>query len=364
MSTTAMETQAIDLAEVQAFAMRVLGDTTAIMMGTLHVVGDRLRLFETLRDTGPSNADAFARTAGIDSRYATEWLSAMASHGYVAYDPIGQTFSLSAEKSAVLVEESSPLYLGGLIRMQPDHWRNVDLLTDVFQDGGGIPQEHFGAEWSCGLERFTRPGFLNDLTQHWIPAMPRIHQRLLDGGSVADVGCGTGQALIRLAEAYPSARLYGYDAHLPAIEKAQDQAERAGVSDRIHFERRDVANGLPGSFDLITAFDVIHDVPHPVDTLRAIREGLAPDGRLFVLEFNLSSELEENIAHPLGLGAFGYATSVNYCMTTSLAADGDGTGTCLGERRFREFAREAGFREVVRHDFATNPFNLFFEVVP
>ena len=48
-------------------------------------------------------------------------------------------------------------------------------------------------------------------------------------------------------------------------------------------------------------------------------------------------------------------------MTTALAVGGEGTGPAMGERRFREFAAEAGFAEVRRIDFPTNPFCLFFE---
>jgi hypothetical protein len=64
----------------------------------------------------------------------------------------------------------------------------------------------------------------------------------------------------------------------------------------------------------------------------------------------------------MGLGAFGYSASVNYCLTTALAVGGVGTGTCMGERVFRGYAADAGFTHVRRHDFPSSPLNLFFEV--
>ena len=244
--------------------------------------------------------------------------------------------------------------------MLPDYWRNLDLQTELFQDGGGVPQERFGDEWRCGFERFSRLGFVNHL-QDWIRAMPEIDARLHAGGSVADVGCGNGQALIQLALAYPRATLVGFDLHAPAVASARANAEAARVGDRVRFGTLDASAGVPGTYDLITCFDVVHDMPRPTDSLRAIRRALAPGGSLFVLEFNYSSDLQENIDHPFGLGAFGYAARVNYCMTTALAAGGVGTGTCMGERRFRELAADAGFVEVRRLDFPNNPLNLFFE---
>ena len=213
----------------------------------------------------------------------------------------------------------------------------------------------------------------------WLPALhPDLVRQLpqsgLDPGdaadrppparrrTVADVGCGNGLALIELATGYPSAKLVGCDIHPPAIEAARRNAEEAGPGDRIRFEVLDVTQGLPGDYDLITRFDVIHDLPHPRQALRAIRKALAPGGSFFVLEFNFSDDLQENIDHPFGIGAFGYAASVNYCMTTALAAGGEGTGTCMGERRLREFAAAAGFGRVTLLDLPQNPFNLIFEL--
>jgi 2-polyprenyl-3-methyl-5-hydroxy-6-metoxy-1,4-benzoquinol methylase len=351
----------IDIQKAQGFAFKVLADTTANLIGTLHLVGDRLELFDTLKKFGPATAEQFAEVAEINARYAREWLSAMACHGYIDYDAGTETFSIPIEHAMVISEKDSPIYIGGLIRTQPDFWANVDALTEAFVNGGGVPQCCFGDEWRCGFERFSRPGFVNNLANHWIPALDSIEERLKLGGSVIDVGCGNGQAAIQMALAYPEASVIGIDVFPAAIESARENAETAGVGDRVRFEVHDVAEGLPGSYDLITCFDVIHDLPRPIESMQAMRAALNPGGSLFVLEFNLSSDLQENIEHPLGMGAFGYAASVNYCMTTSLAVDGAGTGTCLGERCFREFAAEAGFTSVQRHDFPTNPFNLFFE---
>ncbi|MGH2558478.1 MAG: class I SAM-dependent methyltransferase [Thermomicrobiales bacterium] len=362
MATQVAQEQELDLAKAQAFAFKVMGDTTSVLMGPLHLAGERLGLFNVLADGGPATSDVFALRAGIDARYAREWLAAMACFGYVRYDDLSKEFSLTPEQAFVLVNRDSPAYLGSMVHLLLDYWKNVDLLTDVIRSGGGVPQDHFGAEWSCGFERFSRTAFLNNLCQDWIPSMPEVDRRLRAGGTAADIGCGNGQALIELAKGYPEARLVGYDYHAPAIETARANAEAAGVADRVRFEVCDVVKGIPGSYDLITCFDVVHDMPRPVESMRAIRESLTPGGSFFVLEFNLSGDLQENIDHPFGMGAFGYAASVNYCLTTALAAGGVGTGTCMGERTFRRYAAEAGFGDVRRHDFAHNPLNLFYEV--
>lgn len=223
--------QDVDIGKAQALALKLLADTTATTMGTLHLIGQRLGLFETLAAAGQVSADQFAERAGIDGRYALEWLSAMACDGYVSYDNPTQTFSMTPEQVICLVEPDHPLSMRGFARMYPDLWANVDRLQEAFQHGGGVHQCRFGDEWMCGLERMTGPAFVNNLAQDWIPAMTEIDARLRAGGTVADVGCGNGQALIQIALAYPSARLYGFDINEPAIAAARTNAEAAGVAD-------------------------------------------------------------------------------------------------------------------------------------
>jgi 2-polyprenyl-3-methyl-5-hydroxy-6-metoxy-1,4-benzoquinol methylase len=286
----------------------------------------------------------------------------MACRGYVAYDAAAETFSLTPEQAFCLVNQDSPLYLTSIFGVLPDYYRNLDLLTEAFRHGGGVPQERFGGEWTCGFQRFSRTWFVNYLCQDWIPAMPDIDAQLRAGGSAADIGCGNGMALIQLARCYPEARLVGFDLHAPAIEAAWSNAAAAGVGDRIRFEVLDAADGIPGSYDLITCFDVVHDMPFPRRALPQVRAALAPGGSFFVLEFNFSHDLQANIDHPFGLGAWGYAASVNYCMTTALAVGGEGIGTCMGEATFRALAAEAGFSEVRQLNFPQNPLNLIFEL--
>ncbi len=355
-------TSAIDMEKAGAFAFKVLGDITSAQMGTLSTIADRLGLWKHLAEGGPATSAAFAARASTNERYAREWLSAMACHGYITYDDGTKHFAMTQEQAHILVDADSPFYLGSLFPMGPPYWRNLDLLTEAFKHGGGVPQEKYGDEFWCGFERFTRTGFRNNLAQDWVPALPQADAALKAGGSVADIGCGNGQALLFLAQGYPNATLVGYDNYAPAIAAANANAKAAGLDGRVRYEVCDVTQGIPGQFDLITTFDVVHDMPHPRPAMKEIRAALKPDGTFFVLEFNFSGDLQQNIDHPMGIGSFGYSASTNYCMTQALAVGGEGTGTCMGEEKARELAGEAGFTHFRRLDFPANPFNLFYEI--
>ncbi len=353
-------TTEVDMGIVQRFAGKVLGDLTAEQMGPLSAVADRLGLFQSLAELGTVTTTDFAQRTGLQERYIREWLSAMACHGYVVYDKVNETLRLPPEHAVVLADTESPFYLGSAFSMAEAFWRHIDQLADAFQNGGGVPQSGFGDRFWCGFERFTRPGAQNFLCQQWIPDLRGVDAALRPGGSAADVGCGHGQALLALARGYPTARLVGYDNYAPTIAAATTNARAAGLDDRIHFELCDVVQGMPGTFDLITLFDVLHDMPHPKPALKSIARAIRPGGTCLVAEFNLFGDLASNIEHPLGLGAFGYSASVNYCMTQALAAGGVGTGTCMGEERIRALATEAGFSRVDRVDYPNNPFNIFY----
>jgi 2-polyprenyl-3-methyl-5-hydroxy-6-metoxy-1,4-benzoquinol methylase len=208
------------------------------------------------------------------------------------------------------------------------------------------------------MDRFTAGWFNNSLLQTWLPAMPDVRLKLERGAELADVGCGRGLALIRLAEAFPTSRFVGYDTFEPNINVARERTARANVADRVRFEVLDVQSALPREFDIITTFDVVHDAVDPLGLLRSIRESLASDGIYVCLDTNCSGRLEDDIG---AIGSLFHGISVLYCMTTSLAKGGAGLGTLgLHEHRLQEYAAMAGFRSV-RRAFQ-DPFNNLYEL--
>ncbi len=211
----------------------------------------------------------------------------------------------------------------------------------------------------AGTSRFTAQWHQNMLVQQWLPLVPGTEAKLRAGGRVADVGCGTGQALIALARAYPAITATGYDAHQPSIEQARRAAAEAGVAGRVSYHALDATAGLPESFDVITTFDVVHDAVDPLGLLRAIRDALRPGGRYLCLEINCSDHAADNTGP---IAALLYGFSVLYCMTTSLAEGGEGLGTLgLPEPALRQLAGKAGFTQV-RHVEMDNPFNRLYEL--
>jgi 2-polyprenyl-3-methyl-5-hydroxy-6-metoxy-1,4-benzoquinol methylase len=349
-------TQAIDEAKVEAFVGRALSDLGGAMTSLFCALGDRLGMFKALAG-GPARSEELAARLALQERYVREWLRGMTAAGYLEYDPESARYTLPAEHAPVLAQETGPVFLGGVYQELLGSLTAFDHVTTAFRDGGGATQDAYSPDFWEGMERFTAGWFENLLLSEWLPAVPDVRSKLEQGASVADVGCGAGRALIKLATAYPASACTGYDAFGGQLERARRNAAAAGLDERITFARRDVAaEGLPRRFDLITTFDVVHDAVDPLALMKAICAGLEPGGTYLLLEINCADHAHDN-AGPIAQVLYGF--SLLYCMTSSLAHDGAGLGTCgLPERKIRQLAADAGFGNVTR--VAENPFNVLY----
>jgi hypothetical protein len=357
-----MTTQtAIDPERLQSFAGKVLGDLAGTMATVLGILGDRLGLFTALADGDPATSAELAERARVSERYAREWLYGMHAAGYLEHDREHASFSLPAEHAEVLAVEGGPFFVGGGYQALSGELRVLDRLSEAFRSGGGVPQAAYPDDAFEGMRRFSLPWYEHQLVQEWLPAVDGAPRKLEAGARYADVGCGAGHALIKLAQAFPRSSFVGYDAFEGAIERARRAAEQAGLSDRVRFELLDAADGLPERYDLISTFDVVHDAIDPVGLLRAIRRALEPGGIYLMLEMRCAEDPADNV------GPFGtllYGISVLYCMTTSLAHGGAGLGTCgCPPERVRALCIEAGFASVRRLPLE-NPFNVLYEITP
>lgn len=242
-------------------------------------IGHRLGLYQTLAEAGPITSGKLAQRTGYVERYVREWLFAQAAGGYLDYNAATQRFSLSPEYAAVLVDRDSPAYLMPFTQFGPSITSALPALLEAFRRGGGVPFESYGQDCIEAIAFGNRPMYINDLSDKWIPALPDVAARLRRGGRVADIGCGAGWSSIYIAKGYPHVYVDGVDVDESSIEQARDNAAKEGVSDRVTFHCTAVEKAaLEGRYDLVTAFECLHDMPYPVEALKRMRELVRPDG--------------------------------------------------------------------------------------
>jgi 2-polyprenyl-3-methyl-5-hydroxy-6-metoxy-1,4-benzoquinol methylase len=361
---SAADQQAVNPDALNELIGRVIADVGGALILPLALIGDRLGLFRELASGGPATPAELAERTGLTERYLREWLLAMATAGYVTYegangDRSARTarYRLSPEQTEAFTNPDSPGYVAGGFQNLTAATRAVDRLTEAFRTGEGIGWHEHHEDMFEGTARFFRPGYLANLTSSWIPSLTGMEERLTDGAAVADVGCGFGTSTIIMAQAYPNSTFEGVDYHQPSIEAARERAEAAGVADRVTF-RVAGADDLSGSYDLITFFDCLHDMPDPVGALRAAHAALADDGSVMLVEPMSWDSVEESL-NPLGKVLAGASTLI--CLPSGLsAAPAYGMGNQAGPAKTLEVAHEAGFSQA--RIAAATDLNLVYEL--
>ena len=334
-----------DRKKTTALARQVGIDFGAALTVALAYIGDRLGIFRSMASGEPFTSQQLAERTGLKERYLREWASTMAAAGYLEYQASEQTFRMNPEQSLVLTDQHSVFFSAGSFQYAVSCYAQITKLMKAFEQGGGVPFADFGNDIVEGIERLFQAGYETWVAREWIPAVPELHEQLLGGAEVGEVGCGSGQCIVPLALAYPRSRFFGYDIDPSSIERAKHKASRAGIDSRVTFELV-AAEALPENrFDLVMAFNCIHDMAHPRAALRGIRRALKPTGVMLWSEADASDRLEENIGVR---GRTLYGASTMHCMTVSLASGGEGLGVIIGEKRMRELAHEAGFSTVAR----------------
>jgi len=312
---------------------------------TTVLLGERLGLYRALVD-GPRTAAELATATGTDERYVREWCEQQAVAGLLAVDD-RRHFALLAGSEAVLIDELSPVYLVQIGAFVESLGKVLPALQEAFRTGAGVPFGDYDVQHAQGA--LNRPVFHHQLVQEWLPQVPDLDARLRAGAAVAEFGCGEGWAAIALAVGYPDVRVDGFDVDPPSIATARRHAEAAGVADRVQFTVADVTE-VEGSYDAVFAFEMLHDLAHPVAALQAARR--ITDGPVVVMD----ERVAEKFAAPGDpMERFFYAVSVLHCLPAGRCEHGSAaTGTVMRTDTMRRYATEAGFAGVtvlpIEHD--------------
>jgi 2-polyprenyl-3-methyl-5-hydroxy-6-metoxy-1,4-benzoquinol methylase len=357
--TTATHTTPRNLSQTErtteAFGERLVGIMVDSAVAMSLSIGHRTGLFDTMSGRDWSTSAEIADAAGLNERYVREWLGAMVTGLIVDYDPATRTYRLPAEHAALLTRGSREGNFAATMQWVAVLGGVEDRIVDVFRNGGGVGYGCFHRFHEV-MATESAQTVVAALLDHILPMEAGLREQLIDGIDVLDVGCGSGLAMIQLAEHFPASNFAGYDLCEEAIERASTEAKKRGLTN-VRFEVRDLTEfNETHRYDLITAFDAIHDQKAPAKVLRAIRQALRPGGLFLMQDIRASSHLEKNIGQPLA--PFLFTISTMHCMTVSLAQDGAGLGTCWGEELAAQMLTDAGFGPVrieqLDHDIMNN----------
>jgi SAM-dependent methyltransferase len=325
-------------------------------------LGRRLGWYAALAGQAPITAAELAARAGSDPRYTREWCEQQAASGLLLVEGAdggadgeeARRYGLPEALGPVLADPDSGSHLAPLVRQVAGALGLLPRIAEAARTGEGLPWADYGADVLEGQAESNRTAFLSDLPA-WIAAMPDVEARLRSAPSrIADVGCGAGWSSIGLARAFPAAAVDAYDVDAASVELARRNVADAGLDGRVRVVLAD-AGALgrdAGPYDLLTAFECVHDLPDPVGVLAAMRAMAGPQAAVLVAD----EAVRERFSAPSGrLERLMYGFSLLICLPDSMSTPGSvATGTVMRPPVLRHYAEAAGYAAVevldVEHD--------------
>jgi SAM-dependent methyltransferase len=353
----------MDPKKLRDVARHVFGQLSGAVVTTMIVLGGRLGLYRAMRGAGPMSAADLARKTGLDERWLLEWLRNQGAARILAIHGEDR-FELEEETACILADEDHPAFGMGFFEQLPAFVAVLEKLPEAFRSGLGLPYDALGPEGAAGVERGLAPWFRAFLVPVVLPKLEGVVDKLRAGASVADVGCGAGAALLEMAKAFPKSEFHGYEISKHALARAERNKLAADVRNATFHDASGDRLPTDASFDLVTAFDCIHDMTRPAEVIAAIRRSLKPDGTWLVVDIKGKPTFAEN-ARDNPMAAMMYGFSVLACMSSALSEPG---GAGLGTLGFHEdvaqqMATRAGFTRFRRLD-VEHPMNAFYEARP
>ena len=345
--------------ETEQFVDGLLGAAEGAFLTFTVYLGDQLGYYGTLAGSGPLTPGGLADRTGTNPRYAREWLEHQVVAGVLEVEdaaaaPGKRRYAIPTAHAEALCEADSLDYAAGLPQVVVGSLLPIHAVVDAFRTGEGVPFADYSPDLHEGQARMNRASFLQLLGTEWLPSVPDVHERLLEEGArVADVGCGFGHSCIGMASGYPSVHVDGYDLDEESVEAARENVEAAGLADGVTIHHRDAADPeIEGDYDLVTAFECVHDMSDPVGALRTMRRLAGEGGTVLVMDeragnsFDERTEVEEQF----------YGFSVTHCLPVGMADQPSAaTGTVMRADTLHGYAEDAGFTR-----FSILPIEDFF----
>jgi 2-polyprenyl-3-methyl-5-hydroxy-6-metoxy-1,4-benzoquinol methylase len=312
-------------------------------------IGDRLGFYADLAAHGPSAPGEVAARTGTHERYVREWLEQQAVTGMLHVEDESapaqsRRYALPPGSAEVLTDRESLNYLAPLPRLVAGAVRPLHRLLRAYRTGEGVPYALYGPDLVEGQAGMNRAMFLRQLGTEWLPAIPDVHRRLQENppGRVADLGCGAGWSCIGIARAYPRVHVDGFDLDEPSVALARANVAEAGLDGRVSIQHRDAGDSaLAGRYDLVTAFECVHDMADPVAALRTMLHLAGKEGSVLVMDERVG---EQFTARGNEVEWMMYGWSVLHCLPVGKAGSPSAeTGTVMRPDTLRRYAAEAGF---------------------
>ena len=262
---------------------------------TIHLIdlGVHLGLFTTLAQSPGLSGGELAAKLGLHAPYVEVWCKTAYGLEILDADAAGK-YRLAPHIDSILASPTHPRYLGGYVRLgtevAADDFRRC---RDAFKSGKAKPFQGRGDHFNQAIAESTQ-GLQVVTAKKILPGLTDLAGRLLAGGAILEIGCGTGNFLLQAAKAFPGARLAGVDIDDESLAMARDKVQQAGLDGRITLHREKVDNAA-GAFDAVVMIEVLHEIAPAIRpaVVGAAARTLKAGGWMVIIDETYPSTLEE-----------------------------------------------------------------------
>jgi len=264
---------------------------------TIHLidVGIRVGLFKSLAEAPGVTGKELAERLGLHPPFVETWCKTAYGMELLDADE-ALRYRLAPYFDSILASPTHPRYLGGYVRLgtevaAEDFQRSVRSLrtgeVTPFQ-GRGDDFAQAIAESTWGLQVMTAKKIL--------PNLEGLAERLEAGGTILEVGCGTGNLLALLAKTFPKAHCIGVDIDEDSVTSARQRLQKAGVADRAEARKGSVSAAVQAaSVDAVVMVEVLHEIAQDLRpfVIAQSAAALKPGGWLVIVDETYPSTREE-----------------------------------------------------------------------
>ena len=263
----------------------------------IHLIdtGVELGLFRELAEAPGLTAEDLAERLGLKAHYVRTWC--WTAYGQVLLDADDKgRFQLAPHMDAILANSRHPRYLGGYAQLgtrvaADDFLQSIEKFrtgaSKPFQ-GRGEAFAHLVAQSTWGLQVLTAKKLL--------PSIDELATRLGAGGTVLEVGCGTGNFLVQVLKAFPAARAIGVDLDADSLAIAKRRIADENVADRASAKLGTIEKIVgAGSVDAVVMIEVLHEIAQSIRpaVVEQCARALKPGGWLVIVDETYPSTLAQ-----------------------------------------------------------------------